>query len=167
MEPVALPPPDSHYLNAAIGWLELGNPREAMIELGSISPAHRVHASVLDVLWRAHAAGKEWTHALNVARMLLRVAPGQANSWIHQAFTLHELGRTKAAWEFLLPAAERFPEEGVIPYNLACYACQMGREEDARTWLARAVKLRGKDTIRAMALADSDLEAMWPEITAW
>lgn len=57
----------------------------------------------------------------------------------------------------LLPMAPQFPEESIIPYNLACYACQMGNLELAQDWLQRAAKLRPKNEIKAMALSDPDL----------
>jgi hypothetical protein len=34
----SLQPPDSHHLNAAVGWLELGNDIEATEELDKIKP---------------------------------------------------------------------------------------------------------------------------------
>jgi hypothetical protein len=68
------------------------------------------------------------------------------------------------AWGALLPAAAKFPEEPVIAFNLSCYACQLRELESARLWLQRAVKSGGKDAIKKMALADDDLEPLWPEI---
>ena len=52
-------PPDSHHLEAAKGWLELGNPEEAFEELGLIEPQLRGHPDVLELCWRIYAtAGK-------------------------------------------------------------------------------------------------------------
>jgi len=53
-------------------------------------------------------------------------------------------GGLQAAWGMLLPAFEKFPEEPTIPYNLACYACQMKRLDEARQWLERAATIAGK-----------------------
>jgi len=44
-----LTPPDDYYLNAAIGWLELGNTGEAKVELTKISSDQRQHREVLEV----------------------------------------------------------------------------------------------------------------------
>jgi len=68
------------------------------------------------------------------------------------------------AWDALLPAAEKFPAEPVIAYNLSCYACQMQQLDLARTWLKRAVVAGKKEAIKKMALADDDLQPLWPEI---
>jgi len=66
-----------------------------------------------------------------------------------------------------LPASEKFPEEPIIAYNLACYACQMGNMDHCRHWLQRALKLLGKDQFKKMALNDTDLQPLWDEIKEW
>jgi hypothetical protein len=63
-----------------------------------------------------------------------------------------------------LPAAEKFPAEPVIAYNLSCYACQMQQLDIARTWLQRAMAAGKKDAIKKMALDDDDLQPLWEEI---
>ena len=73
-------------------------------------------------------------------------------------------GGLRPAREALLPAAEMFPEEPVIPYNLACYACQLERLEEARVWLRQAMQIGEKKAIQQMALADEDLKPLWPEV---
>jgi predicted Zn-dependent protease len=158
--------PDSHNLNAAIGWLDLGNPMEALLDLERITQENRTHPGVLEVEWRIFATKKKWAEALDAARKLLQVTPDNPVAWINQSYSLHELKRTQEAWEALLPAATQFPEVSVIPYNLACYACQLGQLEVARQRLAAAIELAGKDEIKAMALADADLKPLWEFIRA-
>jgi predicted Zn-dependent protease len=162
-----LAPPDSHYLNAASGWLDLGNPREAAAELASISPACREHPVVLELQWRILAEQKKWDEALRVGRRLVELAPEQPGGWIDQSYALHELKRTGEAQDVLLGVAGRFAHLSIVAYNLACYACQLGDREQARRWLAKAVKVKGKKEIKRLALDDQDLEPMWPEIGEW
>jgi len=156
-----LEPPDVHHLLAAIGWVELGNPAEARHELNRISEAHRSHPDVLEGEWRIHAAAKSWTAALQVARRQIQAAKSHPSGWINQSYALHELKQTREAFDQLLPLARRFPKISVIHYNLACYACQLGRLDAAKKSLARAIKHRGKDEIKNLALADADLKPMW------
>ena len=68
------------------------------------------------------------------------------------------------AWDALLPAHEKFPRETTIAFNLSCYACQMQQLDEARSWFHCALKLGGKDKLKAMALGDSDLQPLWTEI---
>jgi hypothetical protein len=65
----------------------------------------------------------------------------------------------------LLPAVDQFPEEPIIPFNLACYASQLNRLTEAWAWLEEAVKRSGnRQRMFAMAAADPDLEPLWDRI---
>lgn len=159
-------PPDRHYLLAAMGWLELGNPVEARAELARINPSLADNLAVLEVQWSILANEKNWPEALRAANRLIEAHSNEAAGWLHQAYALRRVpsGGLQAAWDALFPAANRFPQEPTIPYNLACYACQLGMQEEARNWLARALKIGEPGKIREMALADRDLEPLWDEI---
>lgn len=156
--------PDRHHLNAAAGWLELGDLAEATRELARLSEAGRTHPEVLALRWHLLADHGDWADALEVARRHLQLAPKSAEAWIHQSFALHELQRTDEALAELQRVAERFPEVGTIPYNLACYTCRLGRLEDARRWLRRAIKVQGKKETLAAAADDPDLAALRREL---
>ncbi len=162
-----LEPPDSHFLNAATGWLELGNPREAGLELDRITPDNQSHPAVLESRWRSLADQKQWESALAVACLRARTAPNEPDGWIEQSYALHEMRRTREAVAVLLPLIKRFPAVSTIPYNLACYACQLGDQPLANKWLEKAVKIRGREEIKALALKDQDLKPLWPEIGRW
>lgn len=149
--------PDRHFLRAAEGWLELGDSAEAARELRRLTRAAEQHPDVLELRWRLYALTGQWDAALAVARAVTTAAPERASGWIHQSYCLHELNRTDEAWQLLLSAAGKFPEDSVIPYNLACYACQLGDLLVARDWIQRAVKMLGKAELKSMALTDSDL----------
>ena len=161
-----LVPPDSHHLNAAVGWLGLGLPDDAQAELKLIAPAHQSHPDVLEVRWTIFAQEHRWDAALEVARNLMAQAPDRADGWLHHAYALRRVsdGGLEKAWAALHPAADKFPKEPVIPYNLSCYACQMQQLDQARVWLKRAIKIGGQEHIKQMALADPDLEPLWDEI---
>ena len=162
----SLEPPDSHHLDAAIGWLGLGRADDARAELDSISPEHQQHPSVLDTRWMICAREQRWNDALEIARSELTAAPDGCAGWLHQAYALRRVpgGGLSRAWDALLPAAEKFPREPVVAYNLSCYACQMQQLDLARHWLHRAIQTGGKEAIKKMALADDDLRPLWKEI---
>jgi len=147
-----------------VGWLGLGNATEARRELESISPAHREHPEVLEVWWAILAEQEKWIDALASAEKLITQAPDQQSGWIQQSYALHELKRTREAYERLVPAVEKFSDAYVIPYNLACYQCQLGNEADALNWLRRAVKASDAQTIHAMGMKDPDLSPLRDEI---
>jgi len=159
-----LNPPDSFHLAAAEGWLELGNPLEANDELDNITPSLRGHPFVLEVRWKIYAQAEKWEMAAEVAKALTTLLPENSFGWIHRAFSLHELKRTQEAWDVLHPVADKFPDQFIIRYNLACYACQLGNLKTSFSWLEKAIDLAGKREIRLMALGDSDLEPLWDKI---
>jgi predicted Zn-dependent protease len=161
-----LEPPDTHCFSAAIGWLELGNVKEAKAELAHISAERQEHPDVLEVRWTIAAEEKRWEEGLQAAQALLRCAPKRSSGWLHQAYALRRIpgGSVQEAWDALLPAFDKFPKQPTIPFNLACYACQLRQLEVARDWLKRAMAVGGKEKIKRMALRDPDLEPLWEEI---
>lgn len=161
-----LSPSDVHYLKAALGWVELGNLDEAQEELAWIDAASQHHPAVLEVRWQLEAHRQQWETALAVAEELFQAAPDRVSSWVHRAYSLRRAksGGLGAAHEALLPAVEKFPNELIVPYNLACYVAQLGQLEAAWEWLLRATKVSDAATILKMALADPDLEPLWDRL---
>ncbi len=163
---VPVEPPDSFYLSAAQGWIELGNFKEAEAELAHVQAALQSHAYTLELRWELEARRENWEQALKVARELLTAAPNRVSGWLHQAYALRRVadGGLRRAWEALLPAGEQFSKDPMVAYNLACYACQLGELDNGRRWFKRAVAVGKKEKIKQMALDDPDLEPLWPEI---
>jgi Flp pilus assembly protein TadD len=166
MQPIL--PPDLHHVRAATGWLELGCTMDALQELEHLSPEMRSHPDVLELRWLIHAQCKDWSAALQVARELVEAAPDRCSGWLHRAYAMRRVpdGGLQQAWDALHPAFERFPKETLIPYNLACYACQLGQLEDARHWFTAALRTGRKAALRDLALKDDDLRPLWDEIRA-
>ena len=158
------PHPDSFHVRSALSWLELGNVAESRHELEIVSEAHREHPDVLEMWWKIFAEGKNWPAALASSEKLIALAPERDSGWIEAAFALHELKRTPEAYERLASVVERFPQVFVIPYNLACYQCQMGQHTEALRWLKRAVKAADAPTIRTMAMHDPDVAPLRDEL---
>ena len=123
----------------------------------------RVHPFVLEVRYKIFAEAKRWDGAVEIARTLSEMLPDNSWGFIHYAYALHELKRTKEAYEVLIPVVDKF-SEATIRYNLACYSCQLGNLKEAMQWLEIAIDLAGKKDIRLMALDDEDLEPLWTKI---
>ena len=89
-------------------------------------------------------------------------------AWLSRSFALHELNRTREAFDLLLPVAEKFSQELVIPYNLACYCAQLGRFDQGREWFKKALAIDEKSA-RAAAIFDPDLKPRWDSMsgTIW
>ena len=164
---------DVHLVRAAHGWLELNLPAEAEAELAQLSPNAQSHPLVLQALWQLHAHQRRWQLAHTVAELLAEKFPDDVNGWVHRAYAARRMdgGGLQAAWDALRPAAEHFPDETIVPYNLACYACQLAKLDAARHWLGRAREIAGRqnarEAIQQMALADPDLAPLREEILSW
>ncbi len=164
---IPLDPSAHHVLSAAEGWFELGNPSEALAELDALSEPASQHPAALELRWRILAEQEDWDLAVPVAEDLIRSAPASSTGWLHRAYALRRAasGGLAKAWNALHPAADLFPSETLIAYNLACYATQMGRVDEGWEWFLRAIQISGDGrALRKMGLRDSDLEPLWERI---
>ena len=74
-------------------------------------------------------------------------------------------GGLQRAWEALRSAADQFPEEETIAYNLACYATQLGRLDEGWEWFLRALVVTSNSAnLKRVGLEDGDLEPLWHRI---
>ena len=162
-DPESIPWPSRFHVQAAEGWLSLGNVEEARKELSHLPEKWQPHPYARHVYWELLAFEKQWREALTTADNLVNEAPGYVSGWIDKAYALHELDRTQEAQACLLSIVDRFPKTPIIPYNLACYACRLGHPDEARQWLDQACKIGDAKQIKAMALQDKDLEPLWPD----
>jgi len=126
---IELKHPDTLHLQAAVGWLELGNHLEANEELAKITASLRAHPDVLMVRWLIFAKGEQWEGAFEIARALVEMVPEFPTGWIYQAEALRRMPNqeVKGAWAALLPAADKFPRESAILYNLALLLLSHGK----------------------------------------
>jgi predicted Zn-dependent protease len=159
-----LQPPDTLHLQAALGWIELGNHIEADAELDNITASLRAHPDVLKVRWEIYAAAKKWEAAIDSAAAIVQLDPDDPFGWVHRSYALHELKRTAEACDNLLRIVDKFPDDPIMRYNLACYECQLGRMEQAKSWLEKALKLGDAKKMKLAALDDPDLQPLWKEI---
>ena len=105
------PLPDQLYLDAAEGWLGLGDHLAANEELEQIRPELRAHPFVLELRYKIYSKAKRWDMASEVARGMQKMLP--ENPWgpFHLAYSLHELKKTQEAYDTLKPVMDQFPKE--------------------------------------------------------
>lgn len=159
-----LNPPDSHHWQAAQGWLELDAPEEASCELDLIHPSFANLPEILSLRWEIASALKDWNTALEIGENLVQRHPDFLPGWIQRSFAFHEKGLTEEAYFSLRPAWDKFPDCDLIPYNLACYECCLGKCTEAVRWIRYAIQLAGKDCIRERSMEDPDLVNIIAEI---
>lgn len=161
--PIDFQHPNSDHLTAASGWLDLGDHLSANEELEKITPELRAHPAVLDLRWQIYAKGKEWEGAIEIGRILAVLTPDNPVGSIYHAYALHAMKRTQEAWDTLFSVAAKFPDIPLIPFNLACYAAQLGQLPEALDLLKKAFELGGTK-YKLMAFDDQDLKPLWDKI---
>jgi tetratricopeptide (TPR) repeat protein len=160
------------HLDAAEGWLGLGNWKEAESELAQLAEPLRRHPEVLQARYLVESEAKRWDACVEIGRELVELLPDDSFGWINRAYALRRAtgGGVQAAYDALRPAAERLKDLEPVTFNLACYACQLGNLDEARNWLekcfAEAARHGRSKRRRLEALAEPDLERLWPEIKA-
>jgi uncharacterized protein HemY len=161
-----LEPPDNYHLSAAIGWLELGDWREANKELGKIASEARTHNDVIEVQLQTYIKAENWDMVALLAKGLCDAKPMGTHYWISLAYaTAHRRrGGVFRAKEILIRAHEKLPKEPMIAYNLASYECQLGNPKVAKDWLAKALAVGDSRKLKIMALDDLDLKSLWADI---
>ena len=169
--PEPLQPPDSLDLKATQRWFMLANYSEAEQALEQITPPFRTHPDAQEVRSHARAHAKNWDACLGIGEALVEASPDRASGWLVRAYALRYAtgGGLHAAWNALLPTAERFSNVD-LNFNLARYACQLSRLPEARDCLKRAFemaeKARTEKSLRFRVLNDPDLQPRWNEITS-
>ena len=160
----ALTHKERFHIEAAEGWLMLGNPAEAHEELENISSEYSGHPAVLSMRWQVYAAAKWWEAAYVVSKALCDLAPYSAEAWICQGNTLRNYKGVIEAWSLLLSVVNKFPKDAIIRYNLACYAAQLSLMEEACGWLVQAFELEESVQLKLAAVYDPDLKPLWEKI---
>jgi len=100
------------------------------------------------------------------SRTLTELEPHRPGMWVSLAYAVRRKtgGGISQARAILVQARRAFPREQTIAYNLACYECQLGDLNAARSWLEKACALGNANKVKLMALEDPDLKSLWPEL---
>lgn len=158
-------PPDSFHISAAIGWIELGNYLEAGEELDKISHQHKSHPAVLNIRYAIYAAAKKWGEAAAIATALVEMQPKDPGHWLNLAYAARRKpqGSLAEAKSILEKAAQLFPREPTLFFNLACYDSQLGNLPEAKRWWDCAIETGDKEELEQMMMGDPDLDPLRKE----
>jgi len=152
-------PTDQLHLNAAAGFLQIGEPMDAWNELEEITAANRAEVEVLTVRLAVCRGLEKWELAEEVARHLIKHDPHNVMHVVALAEVMgHREGPVAAAavYEF---AIDRFPDLAMLRVSLAVELVKAGQVEDAKRVLKTAFEL--DPDLRMVALDHPGLEAIW------
>ena len=159
---ISLPTADQHRLRAAEGWLELGNQREAGIELDGITPGLLSHPEVLYMRWQINRSAQQWDACFKVAQALVETVPDDPRAWTFLAQTFYYSKRFQEAYDLAISKITVFPKHWPLYYDAACYACLTGRLSQAQQFLQLAAALGDETHVKQLAAKDPDLASLFP-----
>lgn len=162
MKPLASP--DSLHLQAAQGWLELGNHLEANDELEKITAKLRVHPDVLKVRWQIYQKAKKLDGMKDISTALTTLLPFDPEAWRIHANSFYFAGEYQQAHDIAKLKVIEFKDDWKLHYDLACYCSRLGKIAEARDALEKAIEIGEPSEVKLMALGDPDLEPLWKRI---
>ena len=145
-------------LIAAQGYSELGLPELALDELDQLPEEVGKSAMGIESRLSVLMQAKRWKPALTVGRELCRLAPDKTAGFIHTAFCLHEMGKSREALDLLSSGPAALKAEPTYHYNLACYEAALGNIEQARAHLN--VSFAMDKSLKDYARTDPDLKLL-------
>jgi hypothetical protein len=156
---MALNATDQIHLNAAAGYLQLGDAMDAWHQLEMIAPLNRAQTEVLSVRLAVCRALKDWALSEDIARLLIAREP---HNVMHVVALAEIMGRREgpvaaaAVYEF---AIDRFPDFALLRVSLAVELIKAGQVEDAKRVLRMAFEL--DPDLRLVALDHPGLQRIW------
>ena len=149
-------------IRAAEGYAELGMYDDALAELDQIAANQQDGLETLRMRVEIVLRKRDWKSALRSSLKVCQLYPNDSSGFIHAAFCLHELGRTKEAKQTLLDGPAKLLDEPVYYYNLGCYDAVLGNLDQAKAYLRTSFRL--DKSFRDMAKSDPDLERIRDEL---
>jgi len=146
-------------LRAANGYAELGMWSDAWDQLEEIAPEQRYCFEVGKLRVRILLALKRWDAVAILAESLITLGAADADVFLAAAEAVCRVRSIADAKAILLRAEPRIQDNAEISFRLACYECQSGELERAKTRLKRAIEMDSK--FRSRAIEDEDLKPLW------
>jgi hypothetical protein len=150
---------DQIHLNAAAGFLQIGEPMDAWNELEEITAANRAEVEVLTVRLAVCRGLEKWELAEEVARHLIK---HDSHNVMHIVALAEVVGRREgpgaaaAVYEF---AIGRFPDLALLRVSLAVELVKAAQIDEAKRVLKAAVQQDPQ--LREVILDHPGLEAVW------
>ncbi len=163
-ELASLPDDVRWRLERSDGFMDLKMTDAARKELERVPQDLADHVAVKHYRLRLLFEEGRWAEARCLARELHQRIPEDPVYWVQLAYSTRRVEGIEPARSILKEAMGKFPTVAVIPFNLACYECQLGQLDEAMSYLDRAFQIDAG--FRGQALDDEDLKPLWPRIDA-
>lgn len=145
-------------LRTAEGYFELGMIDEATEELDRVPAQFQSNVDVSSLRLQLLISSGNYERGERVARGLVFKQPERPFPWLGWAFCARRAISLEAAEQILEMAHTVHPKNGIIVFNMACYASAAGRVSDARQLFSRATEL--ESAAKDWMLQDENLRAV-------
>jgi hypothetical protein len=152
---------DKHHIEAAEGWLHLGDWEEGRREILSVSPAARAHPEVVRVMLQFMMARQQWQAVAEGGLVLCLIAPQSPDGWFYRAAALGGMERITEARDLLLGVVDRFSGVFQLYYLLASFCCRLDDLKEGRRWWKQAVACYESTELKDRALEDPGLKKLF------
>ena len=158
---------DSDLFHMASSWASLtqSKPSEAARHLEQISKEMRQHPSIFFLARSVYLATQNWQMLLESSKQYSEWQPEECEGWALWAIALDKMGHTDESYALLSSVLDRFQNTFNFAYNFACFACRLGRQDEAWTWVQKAFRLTDLETFKQWLLTDDDLKPIREKIT--
>ena len=143
---------------AAQGYVELELFTDAREVLGTLPESVSERPNVIEITLLCLMHERRWEEALTHARRLCEAEPKEPGGFIHAAFCLHEMGRTREAVDVLVRGPTSLQGKAEFFYNMGCYRARLGEVAVAVEMLRKAFSKN--ESLRREAKRDPDLNAL-------
>ncbi len=128
-------------LSYANGYRELSMFNEALDELSQLPSRLASKSKALQMKLSIFFDAKDWQAAECTAKEIALREPNDPGNFVNLAFATRRAKSISEANAILLSTVDRFPNEAILHYNLACYACLEQEIELAKERLVKAISL--------------------------
>ncbi|EDY82723.1 hypothetical protein VDG1235_2346 [Verrucomicrobiia bacterium DG1235] len=142
-------------LTYANGYRELAMFDDALAELDNLDDAYKAQKELHQMRLAILMEAKRWKEALPFANILASSDSSDPGNFVNLAYVTRRASGIEGAQIILENAANRFPDEAIIQYNLGCYATCNNELDTAKKHLLAAFKL--DQNYLEMALKDEDV----------
>jgi tetratricopeptide (TPR) repeat protein len=155
---IPLPPDPGRHFAFSRGYFELGMHEAAEEEWKSISEPLRATKPALVLGIEIARKREKWRLMLQRTKLFRDQHPEGADGWLLHSFAARRARSLDAAYTVLAEALREHPEDALVNFNLGCYACLLGKHEEALVHVQRALSIDKK--LAEAAVRDPDLKAI-------
>jgi hypothetical protein len=145
-------------VRAAQGYVELGMPQDASVELDEIPAELQQRLEVVLLRLETLRLLKRWDDGASFGRAAIVEHPSCGPLYLVTAYAIRRCHGIEEARALLISGEGVLADEAMFHFNVACYECQLGNLAGAKHRLLKAFELNPR--YRQIGKEDPDLQPL-------